>query len=174
MKKIIFSSFILSLPTSLFTIIKLLYIETLIDNKAYNLIISLGTLLIPFALFLFFIRQYKLQSPKNDFSFGNAFKYGIKISVGWAIFVAIIMSLFVGLNKRKIGEISSKSKAIAIEKIVDNNGSASAGQKKRIEQMLAYQNNPWFLSGINFVLILFWGTVYSLIAGAIFKSKVTG
>ena len=171
MKKFILPAFIISLPYLLSCFVGTQYYEMMYTIPALQIGIGLGQLLLPFFLLMYFVRKYKTEFSGGIITFRNAFRYTFKLTLLWSLFTSIITLVYYLLNGDLMQKIAAISLANSKEKIISTAGAISASEQKMLESISATQNNPYFMTLSAIIMILFFGTLFSLIIAAIVKSK---
>ncbi len=128
--------------------------------------------LLSFLIMLLIVRRYKLIYSNGVFSFSNAFKYGLKVSLCYAVFSSIIYLVYAECNLDLIVKGITNAMKIAEEKQIETQGSVSPSYEKMTKMMVAVMSNPYVMTLAKFLNSLFYGLVFSLITAAIFKNKI--
>lgn len=134
-------------------------------------IINWSFVLLTFIVLLWAVRRYKSVHSNGSISFAKAFNYGFKITLGYALISSIGYFIFIKINADSVSKFTETVIKNAHEKSLETQGTVSASQEKRFNNVFAYMNNPYILSGLAIISSLFSGTIYSLIAAAIVKNK---
>ncbi len=165
MKKFIFPSLIL---VFLFSIVLLFRNSETLQAPAY---IRWGHLVIDFLTTFLIIRRYKIIYSNNVIQFGDAFKYGLKITFFYAVFTTIIYFFYIKLNEDSFRRAMEAQMKAQMEMRLEMDGSLSASMEKTMKTMFTIMCNPFVVTGITFISSLIGGIIYSLISAAILKSK---
>ncbi len=127
--------------------------------------------LITFLIILLVVRRYKLVYFNGSISFGNAFKYGLKISLCYAVIASIVFLIYAKINEDSLLKEMKNAFEIIQEKQMETQGSSSASNEKIMNTMFSALSNPYIMSVMKLLGALIYGLICSLISAAILKSK---
>lgn len=133
--------------------------------------IRLCEIILSFITLLFIVNRYKNVYMAGSITFGKAFGYGFKVALCYALMGGVIYFIYLKINEDSF----LKSVDNAIEKVkqqrLETEGVTSASMEKRMNSMFAFMINPFVVSVLMLIGLLFYGTIYALISAAILKSK---
>lgn len=165
MKKYILPSLVLA---SVFVIVLLLRDPETQKTPSY---VTLGNILLSLTITFLIIRRYKLVYSNNILSFGEAFKYGLKVTLCYATITAVIYFIYLQFNMDSFIRAMETQVKLEQERTLEWTGEHSASQEKAMKTMFTIMSNPFVLGGVTFIGSVFSGLIYSLISAAILKSK---
>ena len=128
-------------------------------------------ILLSFIIFLLAVRRFKLVYSNGVLSFSEAFKYGLKLSLCYAIIGSVFYLVYAKFNENSMLKAMGNAMKIAEEKQIETQGSVSPSYQKLMETMVTIMSNPYVMSGIKLLNFLFWGLLFSLVSSAIVKNK---